>query len=107
MTSDASGPPQREWTRRLSDKLRLTFHTACDEADYTVAEHLLNTLCKHTVKPSVVPAEGDRRKREDLSGACERLANLLLWRAEAGKAPETGRAETGEAEAGGEDEDQA
>ena len=48
-----------------------------------MAERLLNTLCKHTVKPSVLPTEGDRRKPENLSGACERLANLLLWRVEA------------------------
>jgi hypothetical protein len=91
MTRESSDLPQREWTRRLSDKLRLTFHTACDEADYTTAERLLNTLCKHTVKPSVVPEDGDRRRQEDLSGACERLANLLLWRveAEAGTAAQT------------------
>src|ERR1700761_6003406 len=74
-------PTTRSWTRRLSDKLRLAFHAACNEAEFAIAEQLLNQLCKHTRSPSVLPTGLDRRKPEDLSGVCERLANLLLWRA--------------------------
>jgi hypothetical protein len=67
------------WTRRLSDKLRLMFHAACDEAEFSIAEQRLNHLCKHIASPSMRPAVRERRKPENLGGACERLANLLLW----------------------------
>ncbi len=75
-----TSPPRagQPWTRRLSDKLRLAFHTACDEATFSAAERLLNQLCKNTLSREKL----DRRKPENLSGACERLANLLLWRTE-------------------------
>ena len=86
MTISPSPAPQ-PWTRRLSDKLRMAFHTACDEADPWVAERLLNQLCKHTRSPSVLPTGLDRRKAENLSGVCERLANLLLWRVDSGTEP--------------------
>ena len=70
------------WTRRLTDKLRLVFHAACDEGDFSVAEQRLNQLCKQTVALPMLPSEPNRRKPEDLSGACERLSNLLLWQAD-------------------------
>ena len=86
MTISPSPAPQ-PWTRRLSDKLRLAFHTACDETDLWVAERLLNQLCKRTRSPSVLPTGQDRRKSENLGGACERLANLLLWRVDSHMEP--------------------
>jgi hypothetical protein len=72
----------RIWTRRLSDKLRLVFHAACDEAEFSVAEQLLNQLHKYAASPSSHPTGLDRRSPEDLSGVSERLANLLLWHLE-------------------------
>ena len=48
-----------------------------------MAEPLLNELCRQTVAPRALPGGVDRRKPENLSGACERLANLQLWRANA------------------------
>lgn len=65
----------------------MAFHTACDEADVWVAERLLNQLCKHTRSPSVLPTGLDRRKPENLSGVCERLGNLLLWRVDSHAEP--------------------
>jgi hypothetical protein len=83
----APPPAARPRTRRLSDKLRLVFHAACDEAEFSVAEQRLNQLCKHTIRPSSHPTKPDRREPEDLSGVCERLANLLLWRSSEPVAP--------------------
>ena len=71
-------------TRRLSDKRRLLFHTACDEAAFSVAEQRLNQLCQHVASLAIPPVGAQRRKPESLSGACERLATLLLWKAENG-----------------------
>ena len=71
-------------TRRLSDKLRLLFHAACDEAAFSAAEQRLNQLCQHVTSPVIRPQGLERRKPESLSGACERLANLLLWKVENG-----------------------
>jgi hypothetical protein len=72
------------WARRLSDKLRLMFHAACDEAALSIAEQRLNQLCKHVVSPGMRPVGLERRKPESMSGACERLANLQLWKSENG-----------------------
>ena len=71
-------------TRRLSDKLRLLFHTARDEATFSAAEQRLNQLCQHVASLAIPPVGVERRKPESLSGVCERLANLLLWKAENG-----------------------
>jgi hypothetical protein len=78
----APPPAARIWTRRLSDKLRLVFHAACDEAEFSAAEQRLNQLCKHITSPSSNPTRLDRRRPEDLSGVSERLGNLLLWQLE-------------------------
>ncbi len=66
MTVPPSPAPQ-PWTRRLSDKLRLAFHTARDEADLWIAERLLNQMCKRTRSPSVLANGLGRCKRENLS----------------------------------------
>jgi hypothetical protein len=58
------------------------FHAACDEAELSIAEQRLNHLCKHTLSPTMRPGGLERRKPENLRGACERLANLLLWQVE-------------------------
>ena len=38
----AGGAPR--YTRRLSDKILIAFHHACDQADFEVAEQLLHIL---------------------------------------------------------------
>lgn len=62
--------------RRLSDKILVAFHHACDIADFEVAESLLRTLeLMLTRRP--LPADlGRRRSMESLVAAHERLWNL-------------------------------
>jgi hypothetical protein len=62
----------------------LLFHAACDKVAFSVAEQRLNQLCQHVASSAIPPVGVERRKPESLSGACERLANLLLWKAENG-----------------------
>ncbi len=73
--------------RRLSDTVRVAFHTACDEGAVMLAERLLNHMDQLIHPPPLLPTGVDRRRPEPLTGPAERLANLLLWRS---------RSETGE-----------
>jgi hypothetical protein len=69
-TSDGS-PPRH--SRRLSDKILIAFHHACDQGDYEVAEQLLAILeMMLTRRPATY--QGNRRKNiESLVAAHERL----------------------------------
>jgi hypothetical protein len=66
--------------RRLSDTVRVAFHTACDEGAVMLAERLLNHMDQLIHPPPLLPTGVDRRRPEPLAGPAERLANLLLWR---------------------------
>ena len=70
--------------RRLSDKIRVAFHTACDEGAFEIAEHLLNQLDALIRHPPVLPNGVDRRQPESLAALNERLINLLLWHTKSG-----------------------
>src|SRR3954452_887660 len=70
--------------RRLSDKIRIAFHTACDEGAFEIAERLLNQLDALIRRPPILPNGVDRRQPESLAALNERLMNLLLWRTESG-----------------------
>lgn len=63
-------------SRRLSDKILIAFHHACDQGDFEVAEHLLRILeMMLTRRP--VSADGNRRRNmESLVAAHERLWHL-------------------------------
>ena len=62
--------------RRLSDKILVAFHHACDAQDLTVAEQLLKTMETMLTRRGV-PAEQNRRKSlESLVAAHERLWHL-------------------------------
>ena len=63
-------------TRRLSDKVLVAFHHACDTSDLEIAEHLLNILeIMLTRRPT--HADGNRRRSiEGLVAAHERLWHL-------------------------------
>lgn len=63
-------------TRRLTDKILIAFHHACDQSDLDVAEQLINVLeMMLTRRP--VSAEGNRRRSmEGLVAAHERLWHL-------------------------------
>ena len=68
---DGLGAPRTG--RRLSDKILVAFHQACDLGDLEVAEQLLQILeMMMTRRP--LPADGNRRKSiETLVAAYERL----------------------------------
>src|ERR1700710_1215817 len=66
--------------RRLSDKVRVAFHTACDEGAIVIADSLLKQLDQLIHHPPRLPTGFDRRRPEHLAALTERLANLLLWR---------------------------
>ncbi|MGI4796511.1 MAG: hypothetical protein ACRYG8_21120 [Janthinobacterium lividum] len=63
-------------TRRLSDKLFVAFHQACDTAELDVAEQLLGILEKMMSKRSTTNESNRRRHMEGLVAAFERLWHL-------------------------------
>lgn len=71
-----SAPALPRHTRRLSDKVLVAFHHACDTSDLEIAEHLLRILeVMITRRPT--NADGNRRRSlEGLVAAYERLWHL-------------------------------
>jgi hypothetical protein len=63
-------------SRRLSDKILIAFHHACDQADYEVAEQLLRILEMMLTRRPVSPDTNRRRNMESLVAAHERLWHL-------------------------------
>jgi hypothetical protein len=70
-----SSPPPRH-SRRLSDKILIAFHHACDQSDYEVAEQLLRILEMMLTRRPVSPDTNRRRNMESLVAAHERLWHL-------------------------------
>jgi hypothetical protein len=68
---DPNGGPR--YTRRLSDKILIAFHHACDQGDLEVAGHLLDVLEFMTSRAPALPTGRDRRSKESLVAAHERL----------------------------------
>lgn len=64
------------YTRRLSDKILVAFHQACDQADFEVAERLLAVLELMLTRRPVIPDHQRRRNMEGLVAAHERLWHL-------------------------------
>ncbi len=62
--------------RRLSDKILVAFHHACDVGDYDVAEALLRTLETMLTRRPTPADVGRRRNMESLVAAHERLWHL-------------------------------
>lgn len=62
--------------RRLSDKILVAFHHACDAQDLQVAEQLLRTLEAMLTRRGVPPEQNRRRTLESLVAAHERLWHL-------------------------------
>jgi hypothetical protein len=65
------GPPRH--TRRLSDKILIAFHHACDQGDFEVAEELLRILEMMLTRRPVAPDVNRRKNMESLVAAHERL----------------------------------
>lgn len=63
-------------TRRLSDKVLVAFHHACDTSDLEVADHLLATLEMMLSRRTPNPDSNRRRSIESLVAAHERLWHL-------------------------------
>jgi len=61
------------YTRRLSDKILVAFHQACDQADFEVAEHLLRVLELMLARRPPSLDQQRRRNMEGLVAAHERL----------------------------------
>lgn len=62
--------------RRLTDKILVAFHHACDQTDFDVAEDLLRTLEKMLTRRPIVSDGNRRRNMENLVAAHERLWHL-------------------------------
>ncbi len=74
-SASAQAGPQR-YTRRLSDKVLVAFHHACDQGDFEVAEHLLHVLEMMLTRRPLTPDGTRRRNMESLVAAHERLWHL-------------------------------
>jgi len=61
------------YSRRLSDKILIAFHHACDQADFEVAEQLLHILKMMLTRRPLTPDGTRRRNMESLVAAHERL----------------------------------
>lgn len=72
--SSSGGTPR--YTRRLSDKILIAFHHACDQADFEVAEQLLHILEMMLTRRPLTPDGTRRRNMESLVAAHERLWHL-------------------------------
>ena len=64
------------YTRRLSDKILIAFHHACDQSDFEVAEQLLHILEMMLTRRPLSPDGTRRRNMESLVAAHERLWHL-------------------------------
>jgi hypothetical protein len=62
--------------RRLSDKILVAFHQACDQGDFEVAEQLLRVLEMMLTRRPISPDVNRRRNIETLVAAHERLWHL-------------------------------
>jgi hypothetical protein len=68
------GPPR--YSRRLSDKILIAFHHACDQGDFEVAEQLLHILEMMLTRRPLSPDTNRRKNMESLVAAHERLWHL-------------------------------
>ena len=72
----AAGAAAPRYTRRLSDKILIAFHHACDQSDFEVAEQLLHILEMMLTRRPLTPDGTRRRNMESLVAAHERLWHL-------------------------------
>lgn len=64
------------YSRRLSDKILVAFHHACDESEFEAAEALLRTTEALITRRVAIPDAYRRRSLEALVAAHERLWHL-------------------------------
>jgi hypothetical protein len=74
---EGAGPTAApRYSRRLSDKILIAFHHACDQGDLEVAEQLLHVLEMMLTRRPLTPDGTRRRNMESLVAAHERLWHL-------------------------------
>jgi hypothetical protein len=73
---EGASPSTPRYSRRLSDKILIAFHHACDQADFEVAQHLLQVLEMMLTRRPLTPDGTRRRNMESLVAAHERLWHL-------------------------------
>jgi hypothetical protein len=71
-----TGATAPRYSRRLSDKILIAFHHACDQMDYEIAERLLHILETMLTRRTVPPDANRRKSIESLVAAHERLWHL-------------------------------
>lgn len=76
LRESAKGASTPRYSRRLSDKILIAFHHACDQGDYEVAEQLLHVLEMMLTRRPVSPDSNRRKNMESLVAAHERLWHL-------------------------------
>jgi hypothetical protein len=67
---------QPRYTRRLSDKVLIAFHQACDQEEFEIAEQLLQILETILVHRPIHVKADRRRSMDTLVAAHERLWHL-------------------------------
>ncbi len=70
----ARGVPR--YSRRLSDKILIAFHHACDQGDFEVGDQLLHILEMMLTRRPLSPDTNRRKNMESLVAAHERLWHL-------------------------------
>jgi hypothetical protein len=75
-SQEAGSPSTPRYSRRLSDKILIAFHHACDQADFEVADQLLHVLEMMLTRRPMTPDGTRRRNMESLVAAHERLWHL-------------------------------
>jgi hypothetical protein len=75
------------YTRRLSDKVLIAFHHACDQGDLEVAEQLLHVLNMMLTRRPLTLDGNRRRNMESLVAAHQRLWHLRHPSSEEGCQP--------------------
>jgi hypothetical protein len=75
-TDNRPAAPIQRYSRRLSDKILVAFHQACDQGDFEVAESLLQILEMMLERRPLTPAGNRRRNVDTFVAAHERLWHL-------------------------------
>jgi len=70
---DSGSVAAPRYSRRLSDKVLIAFHHACDQGDYEVADQLVHILEMMLTRRPLTPDGTRRRNMESLVAAHERL----------------------------------
>ena len=73
---DPGVPAAARYSRRLSDKILIAFHHACDQTDFDIAAQLLQILETMLMRRPITADSNRRRSMESLVAAYERLWHL-------------------------------